>query len=232
MKRIITALLCAALACIMCGCSGGIFGDADINVTIAPENTDGGAEQPDTAGEPDYGTDAASDMPVISDGDAIIERLAPGDYKYAPFTIEENGFYMEYPSHWERQPASRSVCFTEPVSGDLIPGRVVVTSKHVEEVGENTRENQLRSYFANILADFETYEWSDIYTSQPFMGDENALSVTYTAGKDEKLYKGYVIICAKGTTLYVYHFRCAETEYARMQPVMAHMRDIITISSK
>ena len=232
MKRILAALLCAALMCIVCGCSVENADDADVNVTIAPETT-GTSGQSDPAAGDDGDTDnAISNMPVLNDGEKIIERVLPADYTYAPFSLEESGFYMEYPSHWERQPASRSVCFTEPVSGDLIPGRVVVTSKHMEEIGENTRENQLRSYFANILADFDTYEWSDIYTSQPFVGDESALSVTYTAGKGDKLYKGYVIIGAKGTTLYVYHFRCAETEYARMQSIIAHMRDVISISSK
>lgn len=220
MKKRFVLVLLTLLACLLSACSSGDSDDS------ASTDTADGAIVDEAA----QGADSDQSMPEVGEDAAAVPTVDVADYSYNTFTIESNGFYMEYPSHWERQPASRSVYFLQPVNDGLIPGRIVVTSKTVEEIVETTRENQLRSYFSNILADFDTYEWSDIYTSQAFMGDEEALSVTYTAGKDGALYKGYVILGARGKTLYVYHFRCAETDYTRMQPVMTRVRDSIKLT--
>lgn len=218
MKKFLAILMCAllTLALAACGSSDG----ADVEVTAAPDEDTGSGEY----------AEAPADIPVIAAESTAVPDIAVSEYDYAPFSLTDTGFSMEYPSHWDRQPASKSVCFLEPVADGSVPGRIVVSSKKVEKVGDTTRENQLKSYFANILGDFDTYEWSDIYTDQPFLGDETAHSVTYSATRDGLAYKGYVILAAKGTTIYAYHFRCADTAYAELENVMIRVRDSISIA--
>lgn len=223
MKKILMLMLALAL-CLLSACSTG--DEVEVSTTAAPET----GEDAPVQSEPQEAS--APEMPVVDSESPLVQHVDPADYSYSTFTIDENGFYMEYPSHWERQPASKSVCFMEPVNAGEIPGRIVVTSKKLESVTNGIRESQLRSYFKNILGGFDTYEWSDIYSSQPFMGDDQALSVTYTATKGEAMYKGYVIIGIRSSTIYVYHFRCGESDYARMQNVMIRTRDAVTIKSK
>ena len=219
MKRFTALLMCLLIALSLCAC--GNSDDANVEVTVAPdENTDSGTE-----------TETQLDIPMIDAESTAIPNVPASSYTYDVFTLD-TGFSMDIPTHWERQPASKSICFTQPVAEGSIPGRVVVSSKKVESVGDNTRENQLRSYFANILGDFDTYEWSDIYTDQPFLGDDLAHSVIYSGTRDGLAYKGYVILAAKKTTIYVYHFRCADTEYDSFENVMKHMRDSISVESK
>ena len=220
MKKSFILILLAVLLCVLSGCSSG--SDSVPEATAAPETAE-------SSGQVQHSNDAPAAMPVLDPESTIVPNVDPADYSYNSFFIEENGFYMEYPAHWERQPASRSLCFVEPVSPGEIPGRLVVSSKKLEEVTNGTRESQLRSFFKNILGDFDSYEWSDIYTSQPFLGDDQALSVTYSATKGEAMYKGYVIIGIRNSTVYAYHFRCAESNYAHMQNVMIRTRDAVTL---
>ena len=213
MKKYLLMLMLAVMAIVLCACGSD---KAEVEATAAPDSN---AETE---------TEQQVEMPVIAADPTAIPDISYGNYTYLPFNLD-NGFTFNVPSHWQRQPASNSVCFTEPVKDGEIPGRVVVTSKKVEAVGENTREKQLRSFFANILGDFETYSWSDIYTDQPFVGDDSAHSVIYSGTRDGLAYKGYVILGAKGTTIYVYHFRCAESEYEAMENIMKHMRDSVSL---
>ena len=62
-----------------------------------------------------------------------------------------------------------------------------------------------------------------------FLGDSAAQYVTYTCVRGESHYKGYAIIALKGSSLYVFHFRCAETDYERMSTVMMRIRDSISL---
>jgi len=214
MKKALLMLLCLVLALAICGCSSS--DDVEVEATKVPDNKAENMEK------------APADVPIVASAPTAIPDISYGNYTYVPFSLE-NGFTMNVPSHWERQPASKSICYTEPVHDGVIPGRIVVSSKKVESVGDNTRENQLRSYFANILGDFDTYSWSDIYTDQPFLGDDMAHSVIYSGTRDGLAYKGYVILGAKGTTIYVYHFRCADGVYEDMERIMKHVRDSISI---
>lgn len=218
MKKVLALIMCAALALTLAAC--GSNGDSDVEVTVAPE---------ESAVAGDFG-DSQPEMPVIDSESTAPPDISPASYSYTTFTLE-SGFSMEVPSHWARQPASKSVCFTEPVAEGTVPGRIVVTSKKVESVGNSTREKQLGSYFTNILGDFDTYEWSDIYTDQPFLGDENAHSVTYSGTRDGLSYKGYVILAAVNKTIYVYHFRCGSDAYDSMESIMEYVRDSISLSS-
>lgn len=218
MKKVIAFIMCACLALTLAAC--GSSDDIDVETTVAPEESAASDESGDSQPE----------MPVIDSESTAAPDISPENYSYTPFTLE-SGFSMDVPSHWERQPASKSVCFTEPVAEGAVPGRIVVTSKKLESVGSSTREKQLGSYFSNILGDFDSYEWSDIYTDQPFLGDENAHSVTYSGTRDGISYRGYVILAAVNKTIYVYHFRCESDAYDSMESVMEHVRDSISLSS-
>ena len=218
MKKILALLLCAALVLTLTAC--GSTDGTDVDVTVAPEES----------AAADAAVNSQPEMPVIDAETTALPDISPASYSSTTFTLE-TGFSMEVPSHWTRQPASKSVCFTEPVAEGSVPGRIVVTSKKVESVGSSTRENQLGSYFTSILGDFDTYEWSDINTDQPFLGDEEAHSVTYSGTRDGLSYKGYVILAAVNKTIYVYHFRCGSEAYGEMEAVMEHVRDSISLSS-
>ena len=221
MKKLASILLCLALVVIMTGCTAKE--EPEVNVTVAPDSAAEGGSADDT-------TTSDASMPVISGEDAVVPSVDADDYSYSPFTLESSGFYMEVPSHWERQPASKSVCFVEPVNEGEVPGRIVVTSKRMETITENTRESQLKSFFVNILGDFDTYEWTDIFTDYDFMGDTDALWVEYGGTRDGLSYKGYVTICAKNSTIYVFHFRCDAADYESMKDVIYHVRDSITFN--
>lgn len=214
MKKIIFILMLITVTLALCACGGS--DDVEVEATSAPDSDSEVVSEPQ------------AEIPVIDAEATAIPEISYGNYTYTPFTLE-NGFTLNVPSHWERQPASNSICFTEPVKEGEIPGRIVVSSKKVESVGDSTRESQLRSFFANILGDFDTYSWSDIYTDQPFLGDSSAHSVIYSGTRDDLAYKGYVILAAKGTTIYVYHFRCADSEYEAMEGVMKSVRDSVSL---
>lgn len=218
MKKILALIMCALLMLTLAACDSG--GDSDVAVTIAPEES----ASADNSGA------SQTQMPVISAESTALPDVLPENYSYTAFSLD-SGFSMDVPSHWSRQPASKSVCFTEPVLDGAVPGRIVVTSKKLESVGSSTRENQLGSYFTRILGDFDTYEWSDISTDQPFLGDDSAHSVTYSGTRDGLSYKGYVILAAVNKTIYVYHFRCGSDAYDDLEPVMEHIRDCISLSS-
>ena len=218
MKKIALLLLCMLMAIMFAGCTAKK--ETEINVTVAPDT-----QAADTA---EASNESPNAMPVISAEDAIVPSVDATAYQFSPFTLSSSGFYMEVPSHWERQPASKSICFVEPVNEGEVPGRVVVSSKRMETVTENTREAQLKSFFINILGDFDTYEWTDIFTDFDFMGDTEALWVEYSATRDGLAYKGYVTICAKGNTIYVYHFRCGADNYDSLKGVNYRIRDSIS----
>jgi len=219
MKKLISALMCAALMILLCSCS-----TEEPNITVSADSDEPAQQQTPADADND------SSMPEIPAEAPVTPDIAPSAYSYVPFTLENSGFYMEVPSHWERRPATSSVYFVEPVDEGEIPGRIVVTSKKVSKVNDSTRDNQLRSYFTNILGDFDTYEWSDIYTDQPFMGDDKALWVTYSGTRDGLAYRGYVILGVKNSTVYVFHFRCADAEFYDFDRVIDHVRDSITIN--
>ncbi len=221
MKKILASLLCAAIILTLTACSSG-DGD-DINVTSEQE-------EPQSVQMPSEEAETDESMPVLADENPAIREVSPAAYSYVPFTLENTGFYMEIPSHWERRPASNSVYFVEPVAEGQVPGRIVVTSKTLSKVNDSTRDTQLRSYFSNILGDFDTYEWSDIYTDQEFMGDKKALWVTYSGTRDGLAYRGYVILGVKNTTVYVFHFRCAEDKFPNFDIVIDRVRNSITIN--
>jgi len=216
MKRFLAAIMCLALMVLLCAC--GNSDKVEVEATAAPA-------------EDSIDNTTTVEIPVISAESTAIPDVAISAYTYTKFTLD-TGFSMDVPTHWVRQPASSSVCFMEPVADGVAPGRVVVSSKKLEAVGSETREKQLRSYFANILSDFDTYEWSDIYTDQPFLGDDQAHSVTYGGTRKGLAYKGYVILAAVDKTIYVYHFRCADTAYADMENIMIRMRDSISLGEK
>lgn len=218
MKKILALFMCTALALSLAAC--GSTGDHETSVTVAPEES----------AAADVPGDVQPEMPVIDAESTSLPDISPASYSYTTFTLD-SGFSMDVPSHWTRKPASKSVCFIEPVAEDAVPGRIVVTSKKVESVGSSTRENQLGSYFTNILGDFDACEWSEIHTDQPFLGDETAHSVTYSGTRDGLSYKGYVILAAVNKTIYVYHFRCGSDAYDSMEAVMEHIRDSISLSS-
>ena len=224
MKRIFVTLLCAALVTVLTGCSGGEKGE--VNVTVAPDTDQSQAETP-VGNEPEL----PEDMPEIGTEATMAPEIDASNYSYTPFALPETGFYMQVPSHWERQPASKSVCFVEPVAEGQVPGRIVVTSKKLEAVTDKTRDSQLRSFFARILGDFDTYEWSDVFTGTSFMGDEDAIWVTYSGTRDGLAYKGYVILGARETTIYVYHFRCGADNYAALEDVIEHVRESIAVEN-
>ena len=193
------------------------------------------AEEPTSA--PAETASAANDMPLAGDVPQV-QTVTIDQYAYNRLTLENSTFTMDYPSHWNRIPASKSVCFEEPVADGLIPARVVVTSKGVENVPKkeenrtSLKTRQLTSFFEKVLQGYDSYEFSgDVATDGSFLGDSSAQYITYTCVKGESHYKGYAIIALKGSSLYVFHFRCAETDYERMSTVMMRIRDSISLGS-
>lgn len=221
MKKFLAVLMCAVIAILFCACSSD--SGEDINVKVEDE-------EPQAIQEPENAGDTQSDMPQLSDETPVVQEVPVSAYRYTPFTLEESGFYMEIPSHWERRPASKSIYFVEPVNDGEIPGRIVVTSKKLTKIKDSTRETELRSFFSNILGDFDTYEWSEVYTDQSFMGDSKALWVTYSGTRAGLAYRGYVILGVKNTTVYVFHFRCADNRFYEFDSVIDHVRDSITFN--
>jgi len=218
MKRIIAALLCAAMLLVLSGCTAKQ--DADISVTAAPDEAADAADQ-------DVQDEA---MPVIGAESTMLPSMPVSAYSYVPLTIESSGLYMEVPSHWERRPSSNSIYYLEPVEEGDVPGRIVFTIKPVSRIRSDTLANQLKSYFAIILEGFDTYEWSDVSTDLPFAGGKTAAWVTYSGTKGGIDYKGYVIMGARAKTIYVFHFRCQADDYDSFTKVIDRVRDSIVLT--
>ena len=231
MKKRILILWTGLLAVALCACSSG-----GKTVTVAPE---GSAPAETAAVEEPAAAPAETAQPLAQDMPLAVpqaQTVAIDQYAYNRLTLENSTFTMDYPSHWNRIPASKSVCFEEPVADGLIPARVVVTSKGVETVPKkeenrvSLKTRQLTAFFEKVLQGYDSYEFSgDVATDGSFLGDSAAQYVTYTCVKGESHYKGYAIIALKGSSLYVFHFRCAETDYERMSTVMIRIRDSISL---
>lgn len=221
MKKLL--ILLTLLALILTACSSDKpEPDADVlEASAAP-----------VAGEislPDYAEgNKIDEMPDIGTDETAPPVVDAYSYRYT--NITEGNFTMEYPSHWERVPGRSTLCYVEPSTNDLIPGRLTVVRKTVsKKPDKNAKTEQLNQYFQCILEGFNTYDIGKLDKKAEFLGDKEAFQVTYTATKGELLYKGYVIMAAKNKTLYIYHFRCAETAFGRMIPIMEHIRDSISI---
>ena len=231
MKKRILILWTGLLAVALCACSSG-----GKTVTVAPEGSapaETAAVEEPAAAPAETAQPQAQDMPLAV---PQAQTVAIDQYAYNRLTLENSTFTMDYPSHWNRIPASKSVCFEEPVADGLIPARVVVTSKGVETVPKkeenrvSLKTRQLTAFFEKVLQGYDSYEFSgDVATDGSFLGDSAAQYVTYTCVKGESHYKGYAIIALKGSSLYVFHFRCAETDYERMSTVMMRIRDSISL---
>ena len=229
MKKRILILWTGLLAVALCACSSG-----GKTVTVAPEGSapaETAAVEEPAAAPAETAQPQAQDMPLAGDVPQV-QTVAIDQYAYNRLTLENSTFTMDYPSHWNRIPASKSVCFEEPVADGLIPARVVVTSKAVDSVPKkeenrvSLKTRQLTAFFEKVLQGYDSYEFSgDVATDGSFLGDSAAQYVTYTCVRGESHYKGYAIIALKGSSLYVFHFRCAETDYERMSTVMMRIRD-------
>lgn len=217
MKRLLALLLCVAL-CLLCACSSG---------DDSAEN----AEQPRTE-------EAASSAEQEPAGDAPVSQpetaalVSPSDYNFTSLSLPENGFSMEYPSHWSRIPGSKSVCFVEPVNGNHTAARVTVTSKllDVTEITEAKKKSELTSFLQFVIGTASTYELGELNTTDSFLGDEIAYSITYTATLDNVQYRGYAVLGAVGKHLVAYHFRAGVNDYSGLNAVMGRLKNSVRFS--
>lgn len=216
MKKSILFWMCVVLCLLAAGCSN------------SPEtNGDGAAEGNAVTEEPA----TIDDVPTLPPDEALVNEIAPADYRYEQLSSNSGNLTLDYPSHWTRTPGTSTVCFAEPVPEGKAPARFTLTKKTLDaSPNSDKKTSQLASFVKRVVQDFDSYEISPLSTNGSFLGDKAAYYVTYTVQKEGVTLKGYVIMATKDKTLYVFHFRSNVTEYEAFNPVMTRIRDSITLN--
>lgn len=224
MKKLLCVLLFFALMlCCACSCS-----DDKVEVE-APE-----AEEPVESETMEETAEKVFDaelpeMPELTD-DALAVQ-APSTYQYSTLVLENIAYKMEYPSHWERVPGSKSVCFVEPESEGHTPGRVVVTFKSVSSTKDERKRSEMASYLNYAIGSAESYELGELNEEDSFLGSNTAYGIEYVQTTGGVTYRGYAVMTNIDKTLVVFHFRCADADFESMRGVMQHIKDSIAIGT-
>lgn len=175
---------------------------------------------------------AESDETSIEPEESPEPTTAPGtpNYTYSELTDETFGFTLTYPSSWQNLPGKYTVCFREIVEEGDFPARIAITKKtlaHRPKAATVTKQFQEYGKIIYEQYDPDTFEFSELKTEGvTFMG-KDAQEISYLAYSGDIEVEGYMVCCAIGYDLYVFHFSATYDDFALMQPIMTRIRDSI-----
>lgn len=155
----------------------------------------------------------------------------PSAYQFIPLTDTAMGFTFNYPSQWVNVPGVYTVCYREPVEPGDFPARVAITVKTlVHSPEDNVLTDELTGFVKSIRRQYEakTFQLGTPNSKDTFLGRE-AISNTYLAFSGETEVKGFIIGCAIGRKLYVFHFSASFEDYAVMEKMMRYMLNSVEL---
>lgn len=203
--------------------------------TLPPAEPIAGDADADGQGDDYFSMDAITDggnaveenpklasAPMAQDVPGAID---PSTYQFSALIDTSLGFTFNYPSHWENLPGVYTVCFREAVEPGDFPCRVAITAKKLTHTPEGSvLRDQLVSYMHAIYRQYDaaTFQSGTVNNEDTFLGRE-AISNTYLAYSGETEVKGFIVGCAVGKTLYVFHFCASYEDYRAMENIMRYM---------
>lgn len=234
MKKIICLLLALSLAALLTGCSRSQSTGAEPTAnapgyTIVEEPT--AEAMPEVVDAP-ANTQPPSDSNVPSAGSDTVKSLSASEYTFEMLTDTSMGFVYAHPTEWVNLPGKSTVCYREAVEADDFPARVAVTKKefaHTPKSSAVLKEFQSYAHIIYKQYDSSTFEFGDLNSDASFMG-QSAYEITYLAYSGNIEVKGYMISCAIGHTMYVFHFCAAYDDYQQLQSAMTRMRDSVAVA--
>ena len=146
-------------------------------------------------------------------------------YQFSAIVDENIDFTFNYPSHWVNVPGVYTICFRESVEEGDFPARVAITRKRLVHTPDDAAlMDELVSYMKRISTQYDrkTFQTSTPDREAVFMG-RRAFSNTYLAYWGSIEVKGFVVGCAVGRTMYVFHFCASYGDYLAMENMMQYM---------
>ena len=132
---------------------------------------------------------------------------------------------------WTNLPGRYTVCYREPVEEGDFPARVAVTRKATAHTpNSRTLLQQFYNYAEQIRVQYDssTFEYGELNSEASFMG-ETGYSITYLAYSGDIEVEGYMVCCAIGRAIYVFHFCASYDDYQAMSSIMTRMRDSVAV---
>lgn len=242
-KKLIGLLTACGLAlCALTGCSGG-GQDAAEPAETAAIATEEPTQMPQE--ELPVVEDVLLEQPTVAPVEALIVSNATAQptqtpqpandfstYTFARLSDTSFGFTFEYPAQWTNLPGRYTVCYREPVEEGEFPARVAVTRKATAHTpSSRTLLQQFYNYAEQIRAQYDssTFEYGELNSEASFMG-ETGYSITYLAYSGDIEVEGYMVCCAIGRAIYVFHFCASYDDYQAMSSIMTRMRDSVAVA--
>lgn len=195
--------------------------------------TDVSSERTEAAEPADEDSSDAESSETSGESDSSAEpTTAPGmpNYTYSELTDETFGFTLSYPSSWQNLPGKYTVCFREIVEEGDFPARIAITKKtlaHRPKAATVTKQFQEYAKIIYEQYDPDTFEFSELKSEGvTFMGKDGQ-EISYLAYSGDTEVEGYMVCCAIGYDMYVFHFSATYDDFALMQPIMTRIRDSI-----
>ena len=172
--------------------------------------------------------------PLFTIPDTEVSNVDTSTYQFSALTDSTLGFTFNYPSHWENVPGIYTVCYREVVEPGDFPARVSITVKRLtHSPSDYDITEQLTSFVHTIYKqyDADTFQTGTPNTQDTFLG-KVAFSNTYLAFSGENEVQGFVIGCAIGRTMYVFHFCATYADYHAMESMMRYMLRSVQLIEK
>ena len=190
-----------------------------IDALINSAETDGAAEDE---------LPQASQAPVQPVGSNVID---PNTLQYSALNDPDMKLTFNYPSDWVNVPGVFTVCYREMVEPGDFPARVAISAKLLVHSPEGMVLTDELTSFVRVIRkqyDSETFQLGTLNSEDTFL-ERQAYSNTYLAYSGETEVKGFVIGCAIGRVLYVFHFCASYEDYTAMERVMRYMLNSVHI---
>ena len=148
---------------------------------------------------------------------------------YETLTNNTYSLTMDRPSAWVQIPGRYTLCFQEAVMEGQTPARMALTRKTAtKDLTDSRITSEIIAYLKVLAAQYDKFEVSNQSKETPFIG-QMGYSAFYTAQKDTKVVRGYVVMAAIKRYLYVFHFSASESAFASYTDAMVHLRESVRV---